>query len=108
MAEIEALNGDRIVLRTPIASEETFLAWEADGPYRVELELDPQTGRVALAATAPEGATARLESPLFMAPGAVGRLEVVIGEAPAVTPRREPAWGARFSNLLVTARNVCG
>ena len=103
LAVVELRPPDAIVLRTARASREAGLGGAAADAYRLDLEWRPRAGTVGLAVVAAAGEIARLEAPAVPAAAATGRMEVATGAAPAAGP----AWGRRFSDLDLTAWNVC-
>jgi hypothetical protein len=106
LAAAEIPGEGRIGLRTVDRREEASLAWRTTELYRLQLDWAPLAGRAELSAVGPGGASARLVAPA-MAAGGTGRLEVVIGPTQRATAHHEPPWGTRFSDLRLTAQDVC-
>ncbi len=107
LAAVEVPGEGRIALRTAAGRQEAPLLWHPSGTYRLQLDWLPTAGRAELSAAGPGGDSAELAVPAVAGDSGSGRFEVVIGTPRPAKPGHEPFWGSRFSDLRVTARDVC-
>ncbi|MFQ5348836.1 MAG: hypothetical protein ACE5EG_00170 [Thermoanaerobaculia bacterium] len=107
LAMVEIASEGGLGLRTAEAFEEVPLAWHPEGPHRLQLDWAPRAGLAKLEAIGPEGQVVELSASAGVADGSAGRFQVVIGSPAEAAPGLEPPWGARFSDLRLTARDVC-
>jgi hypothetical protein len=107
LATVEIPGTGRIGLRTAAGTREASLAWHPGGSYRLRLDWLPQGGRAEMSAAGPGGDSAEIATPVVATDSGAGRFEVVIGSPRRPARDGRPPWGARFSDLRVTAENLC-
>ncbi len=102
------IDGDAssVGLATAGARRRAELGWQPLRPHRLALEWRPEEGEVELVVSGPDGGVTRLAAPAADG-GGIGRLQMRFGTPEGAGPGYGPAFGTRYSELLLTGRDLC-